>query len=84
MNAEVLDFFNAAIGIGMELNPCNHLLAVKLAGYAKYCNACNLWMSEDKILDFARIDIFAAPYNHLLEAAGNPEISVFVHHARIT
>ncbi len=60
-----------------------HLLAVFAAGDADDLHIQDARHAEEKFLDLARIDIFAAADDHVLDAAGDTQVAVFIHDAEV-
>ena len=63
---------------GLEHDERADLLAEALIGHAEDLGGLNLRMADQKFLDLARVDVFAAADEHVLEAADDAAIALLV------
>ena len=68
---------------GPQPDPRHYDLAEPRVGNADHLHLADLGMRVEKLLHFARIDVFAAADDHVARAAGDVDASVFAHHAQV-
>src|SRR5437667_9919911 len=81
--AKVADLVLGRVLAGLQLDPGEHRLPQALIGQSAYIDVGDLGVGVQKFLDFARIDIFAAADDHLLDAAGDMKSAVGPHSSQV-
>lgn len=56
-----------------------HNLAVSFVRKAYHADFCDLGVAEEAVLDFERVDVFAAADDDVFDAAGDLQVAVGVH-----
>lgn len=67
----------------MQLDPGDDFLAIALVGDADHLHVGHRRVSEEELLQFARIDVLAAADDHVLAAPDDPHVAVVVHHRQV-
>ena len=67
-----------------EDNRCHNLFTVLTVRHSVDLDIGDLRMGVEELLDLARIDVFTAADNHVLDSAGDLAIAVLIHDCQIT
>ena len=81
--AEFCKLFSRSRLSSFKLNGGQHLLAIFFIVYSDNLHIDNFGMREKKFFEFAGINIFTAPDDHVFDASGYFEITVFVYFSQI-
>src|ERR1700723_1813961 len=81
--AVLLEFLGGRGHTGAQLYPGAKLLAESRIGYAKTRHSLNFGVLEQKLLHFARVYVFAAPNDHVFDAADDIAIALRVDHGQV-
>src|SRR4029079_6176947 len=65
-------------GAGLGDDPGTELFAVFRVGHTENLDVLNIGMAIQILFDFARIDVFAAADDHVLDPADNTAVSILV------
>src|SRR6516225_4696824 len=76
--AEGANFLFARAHARAQLDPGANLLAIAIVGDTDHLHVLDLRMAVEKFLDLARIDVFAAADDHVLDAADDVAIALGV------
>src|SRR6266481_82696 len=61
---------------GSRPDPCAEFLAVTIVGDAEDLNIQDLWMTKEKFLDLARVEVLTAADHHVLDAADDVAVAL--------
>src|SRR5581483_9656418 len=77
--AELPDLLGRGALARPELDPGADLLAVPGIGHADHLHVLHLGMAVEEFLDLSRIDVLAAPDDHVLQAADDVDVALVIH-----
>src|SRR6266566_2899568 len=75
---ELADTLLVGGGPGLRNDPGTELFAIPCVGHAEHLNILNIGVPIQILFDFARIDVFAAADDHILDPANDAAISIVV------
>src|SRR5882757_5928276 len=71
-------------GPGLRNDPGTEFFAILCVGHAEHLDVLNIGVPIQILLDFARIDVFAAADDHVLDPADDAAISIVVDGRQVT
>src|SRR5450755_19354 len=80
---ELLYLLGGGLSAVIELDPGDDLLAVLWIGHADDLHIADLGMGIEELLDLARVDVFAAAYDQILDAAHDIDIPLGIHRRQV-
>ena len=81
--AQCLRLHCRGIGAGAQCDPGHYLLAVLHVGNTDHLYVGNVGVCVEKLLHLARIDVLAAPNDHVLDAPDDIGITLLIHHGQV-
>ena len=76
-------------GIGIDRGPISgldkrtHLFTKLLIGHTNHLDVDDVRVAIQEFLDFSRRDVFSATNNEVFNAAGDVDVSVYIHHCEV-